>query len=116
MESELDLENRRSHHDGEEAHDHDDFDSFVVEFGELENHIDIEAKLRLITKNHNVLRIKGFVAFENKPMRLAVQVVGSRIEKYFDRHWRQDEARNSRLVVIGFADLDKDGISEILSF
>ena len=115
-EAELDLGNRHSHHDGEEGHDHDDFDSFVVEFGEIENQIDFETKLRLITKNHNVLRMKGFVSLKNKPMRLAVQVVGSRIEKYFDRPWQQDEVRYSRLVVIGFADLDKDGISEILSF
>ena len=115
-EAELDLGNRHSHHDGEEGHDHDDFDSFVVEFGEIENQIDFETKLRLITKNHNVLRMKGFVSLKNKPMRLAVQVVGSRIEKYFDRSWQQDEARYSRLVVIGFANLDKDGISEILSF
>ena len=115
-EAELDVENRRSHHDGEHGHDHDDFDSFALEFGELESPENLDAQLRLVIQNHNVLRMKGFIALKDKSMRLAVQVVGHRVERYFDRAWKAGEARYSRLVIIGFADMDKNEIGKILSF
>ena len=115
-EAELDVGNRRSHHDGEHEHDHDDFDSFVLEFGELESSKDLDAQLRLVIQNHDVLRMKGFVALKNKSMRLAVQVVGNRVESYFDKAWTAGEARYSRLVIIGFAGMDKNEIGKILSF
>ena len=35
--------------------------------------------------------MKGFVALKNKSMRLAVQVVGNRIESYFDKAWTAGE-------------------------
>ena len=107
---------RRSHHDGEHKHDHDDFDSFVLEFGELGSLEKLDAKLRLVIQNHDVLRMKGFVALKTKSMRLAVQVVGNRTESYFDKAWTDSEARYSRLVVIGFAGMDKNEIGKILSF
>ena len=115
-EAELDVGNRRSHHDGEHEHDHDDFDSFVVEFGELESTENFDAQLRLVIQNHNVFRMKGFVALKDKSMRLAVQVVGNRIERYFDKAWKAGEERYSRIVIIGFADMDKNEIGKILSF
>ena len=115
-EAELDVGNRRSHHDGEHEHDHDDFDSFALEFGELESPENFVTQLRLVVQNHNVLRMKGFVALKDKSMRLAVQVVGHRVERYFDRAWKAGEARYSRLVIIGFADMDKNEIGKILSF
>ena len=115
-EAELDVGNRRSHHDGEHEHDHDDFDSFVLEFGELESSKDLDAQLRLVIQNHDVLRMKGFVALKNKSMRLAVQVVGNRVESYFDKAWTAGEARYSRIVIIGFAGMDKNEIGKILSF
>ena len=115
-EAELDVGNRRSHHDGEHGHDHDDFDSFALEFGELESPENFDTQLRLVIQNHNVLRMKGFIALKDKSMRLAVQVVGNRVERYFDRAWKAGEARYSRLVIIGFADMDKNEIGKILSF
>ena len=115
-EAELDVGNRRSHHDGEHEHDHDDFDSFALEFGELESPENFDTQLRLVIQNHNVLRMKGFIALKDKSMRLAVQVVGNRVERYFDRAWKAGEARYSRLVIIGFADMDKNEIGKILSF
>jgi len=115
-EAELDVGNRRSHHDGEHEHDHDDFDSFALEFGELESPENFDTQLRLVIQNHNVLRMKGFIALKDKSMRLAVQVVGNRVERYFDRAWEAGEARYSRLVIIGFADMDKNEIGKILSF
>ena len=115
-EAELDVGNRRSHHDGEHEHDHDDFDSFALKFGELESPENFDTQLRLVIQNHNVLRMKGFIALKDKSMRLAVQVVGNRVERYFDRAWKAGEARYSRLVIIGFADMDKNEIGKILSF
>ena len=115
-EAELDAGNRRSNHDGKHEHDHDDFDSFVLEFGELESSKDLDAQLRLVIQNHDVLRMKGFVALKNKSMRLAVQVVGNRVESYFDKAWTAGEARYSRIVIIGFAGMDKNEIGKILSF
>ena len=50
---------------------------------------------------HGILRIKGFAAIPGKPMRLLLQGVGQRFDKHFDRPWQADEARVSRLVIIG---------------
>jgi cobalamin biosynthesis protein CobW len=47
------------------------------------------------------LRIKGFAAIPGKPMRLLLQGVGLRFDKHFDRAWQADEARVTRLIVIG---------------
>lgn len=34
-------------------------------------------------------------------MRLLIQGVGTRFDKHFDRAWRADEPRSTRLVLIG---------------
>ena len=57
-------------------------------------------------------RVKGFVEIAGKPMRLAVQGVGDRIQHYFDRPWKADEPRLGKLVVIGEHDLDQTAITE----
>ncbi len=102
---------RESHHDHEEDHEHDDFDSFVFDLGEL-GHAEVErerllAALGALVEAHTVYRIKGFVAVPGKPMRLLVQGVGRRFDAHFDRRWRDDETRSTRLVFIG-ADLDAE--------
>ena len=43
-------------------------------------------------------------------MRLVLHGVGKRLDSYFDRPWRADEARQSQLVFIGH-DLDQAAIS-----
>ncbi|GAC1340649.1 MAG: hypothetical protein NVSMB26_28710 [Beijerinckiaceae bacterium] len=48
-------------------------------------------------------------------MRLLVQGVGARFSHQFDRPWRADEARGSRLVVIGEKGIDRDAITAALS-
>ncbi len=113
--AEDDAENRRSHHDEEgEDHDHDDFDSFVLSVPPLADPQDFSAKLVEAAAEFGILRAKGFLAIENKPMRLVLQGVGPRIESYFDRPWRDGEARNGQLVVIGLKGLDKAGIAHQL--
>lgn len=98
------IDQRTSHHDHEEEHDHDDFDSFDLQLPEVGKDALLEALASLVHK-HAILRIKGFVAVPGKPMRLLVQGVGKRFDAHFDRAWRSDEVRSTRLVFIG-QDLD----------
>lgn len=104
------------HHDDDDDHhhDHDDFESFVVTLPESADPGALEARASRVIAAHDILRLKGFAAIEGKPMRLAVQAVGPRIESYFDRPFRPGEARESRLVVIGEAGLDRRAIEAAL--
>lgn len=114
--TEDDIANRKSHHeihhaDGHE-HDHDEFESFVVEAGSVSDPKAFAEKLKGIIADHDILRLKGFVDVPGKPMRLVVQAVGPRIEHYFDRPWGKDEARSTRLVVIGLHEIDETAITK----
>lgn len=113
--AEDDIENRPSHHDDTDDHEHDDFDSFVVSFDEIDDPEALEAKLRDVLSAHDVLRMKGFVAVKNKDMRLLVQGVGNRFQHYYDREWKSDEERASRLVVIGLHGLDESAIRDLIT-
>ncbi|MBT4426413.1 MAG: cobalamin biosynthesis protein CobW, partial [Rhodospirillaceae bacterium] len=66
-------------------------------------------------ERHDILRIKGFVDVPGKRRRHVIQAVGTRVARHFDRDWGTDEARQSRLVVIGLSPLDRDAISVALS-
>ena len=61
--------------------------------------------LRTLVQQHEIYRVKGFVALPGAAMRLVVQGVGTRFDSYFDRAWRADEVRATQLVLIG-AELD----------
>jgi cobalamin biosynthesis protein CobW len=113
--AEDDLDTRHSHHDGGEAHDHDDFESFVAAVPEVTAPAEVEARIKAVAAAHGVLRVKGFVAVAGKPMRLAVQAVGGRVESYFDRPWQGSEAGMGKLVVIGLSGLDAPAIQDILA-
>jgi len=110
-----DIENRKTHHDDELDHDHDDFDSFVVDLPAVADAEALAARISATAEAQNVLRIKGFVEVANKPMRLQVQAVGSRVNHYFDRAWGVGETRQSRLVVIGEKGIDRAAIERILA-
>ena len=105
--AEDDLTQRPSHHDGQDDHEHDDFESFTVSVGEITSPDALVARLAPIVAEHGILRVKGFFAVAGRDMRLLVQGVGPRIQHYFDRDWRAGEARDGRLVVIGQAGLDR---------
>ena len=109
--AEADLANRPSHHDDEEEHGHDEFESFVVELPEQAAPGPLADRLAAAIAAHDVYRVKGFVAVAGKPMRLVVQAAGARVQHYYDRAWRADEARAGRLVVIGAAGLDRAAIA-----
>jgi len=113
-EAEGDLDTRPSHHDGDDAHDHDDFESFVVALPPVAAPDALAARIEAALSAHPILRLKGFAAVEGKAMRLVVQAVGRRLQHYYDRDWAAGEARETRLVVIGEVGLDRDGIAAAL--
>jgi cobalamin biosynthesis protein CobW len=113
--AEGDLASRPSHHDAEEGHDHDDFDSFIVDVPRLGAPQELIDRLARATEAHDILRVKGFIDIEGKPMRLLVQGVGSRIQHQFDRPWRAGEERQGRIVVIGEKGLDESAIRGIIA-
>ncbi len=112
---EEDIENRRTHHDGELDHEHDDFDSFVIDLPAVADPEALAARIAETAAAENVLRIKGFVEVSAKPMRLQVQAVGSRVNHYYDRPWAAGEQRRSRLVIIGEKGINREKIEQMLA-
>lgn len=108
--AEDDVASRPSHHDNEEEHDHDEFESFVLDLGEIDEPQSLVARLHDAVVRHDILRIKGFAHVAGKDMRLVLQGVGRRIQHYYDREWGRDETRGTRLVVIGETGLDQAAI------
>ena len=111
--AEDDLATRLSHHEmeGEEQHDHDDFESFVVAMPPIDDPRVLSQSLIAAAGEMPILRAKGFLAVEGKPMRLAVQGVGPRVDSYFDRPLRAGEAQSGHLVIIGLRGLDREAIA-----
>lgn len=97
--AEEDLDARPSHHDGHHDHEHDDFDSVVIVFDEVADAEALQEAIVKMAREQNILRVKGYVAVEGKPMRLLVQAVGERLRAQYDQPWGSAE-RVSQLVVI----------------
>ncbi len=108
--AEDDLDSRPSHHDDGE-HDHDDFESFTLSLPPVADPQDLHGRIQATIAAHGILRIKGVVEVTDKAMRHVIQAVGSRVEGYYDRPWRDGETRMSRLVVIGESGLDRAAIA-----
>jgi cobalamin biosynthesis protein CobW len=113
--AEADLASRPSHHDAEGEHDHEDFETFIVDLPTFASPQALVDRIRKIADVHDVLRAKGFADVTGKPMRLLVQGVGSRIQHQFDRAWRAGETRQGRLVVIGEKGLDRAAIRALIA-
>lgn len=130
--AEADLEARHEHHhhhhhhdnhddahdhdeDHAHDHDHDAFESFVVSRAPVGDAQAFAEQVAEVIRAHDILRLKGFAAVADKPMRLTIQAVGPRVDTYFDRPFATDETRETRLVVIGQSGLDRAAISEALS-
>ncbi len=111
------IDARPSHHEleGHDDHDHDEFESFVVATPEAVDVEDLADRVRAALGASDILRLKGFVPVKGKAARLVVQAVGQRVETYFDRAWRDGEAREGRLVVIGETGLDRAKIEAALA-
>ncbi|MXQ09052.1 cobalamin biosynthesis protein CobW [Alphaproteobacteria bacterium GH1-50] len=113
--AEDDLEARPSHHDGADDHEHEDFDSVVIDIPEIADPAQLVARIEELARRKNILRVKGYAAVTGKPMRLLVQAVGARVRHQFDRFWAEGEARQGRLVVIAeHDDIDAAAIRDIL--
>ena len=103
------------HDDHHHDHDHDDFESFVVERAEIADPKAFAEQVAEIIRTHDILRLKGFASVAGKPMRLTLQAVGPRVDTYFDRPLTPDEKGTTRLVVIGQAGLDRAAIEAALA-
>jgi cobalamin biosynthesis protein CobW len=112
--TENDIANRRTRHDAEAEHDHDDFESFVLSLPEISDPASLAARIAAAAAQASVLRVKGFAAVAGKPMRLLVQAVGARVSHHYDRAWTAEEARRGQLVIIGMKGLDHEGIARAL--
>ncbi len=112
--AEDDLDARPSHHDGHDDHEHEDFDSIVVALDEVADIDDLVARVQRLSREQDILRVKGYIAVTGKPMRLLLQAVGERVRHQFDRPWGQTP-RQSRLVVIAEHDnIDAAAIHRVL--
>ena len=112
-EAETDLASRPSHHDIDGEHDHDDFDTFILDLPTFDSPQALVDRLGKAAAAHDVLRMKGFVDIAGKPMRLLVQGVGARLQHQYDRRWPTGP-RQGRLVVIGEKGLDKAAIEALI--
>ncbi|QPH55368.1 cobalamin biosynthesis protein CobW [Pontivivens ytuae] len=114
--AEDDLDARPSHHDTPHDHDHEEFDSIVVDLPEQTDPQALAERIAKMAEEQNILRVKGYAAVAGKPMRLLVQAVGARVRTQFDRPWAADEARQGRLVVIAeHDDIDRARITAALT-
>ena len=106
--AEDDLKTRPSHHDNfDHHHSHEEFESFVIKLNTFSSTEAIERGVGQLAKNPGILRIKGFAAIKNKPLRCVIQGVGANLSVYYDRAWKSDENRRTELVVIGLHGLDR---------
>lgn len=103
-----DLEARRGHHDPDEDHEHDDFDSRVVRAAFASREA-AHAALSAFIADPRILRVKGSVAVGDRPAPLFVQAVGPRLETWFGR---PGEAPTG-LVVIGLQPLDDAALAAL---
>ncbi|MFU1476248.1 cobalamin biosynthesis protein CobW [Roseovarius sp. C7] len=114
--AEDDLDARPSHHDTPHDHDHDDFESVVIDLPEQDSPEALVARIEDLARSQNILRVKGYAAVAGKPMRLLVQAVGARVRHQYDRMWEADEPRQGRLVVIAeHDDINSAAIRSVLT-
>ncbi|MGL5033839.1 MAG: cobalamin biosynthesis protein CobW [Microcystaceae cyanobacterium] len=99
---EEDIEERDSHHDEDEDHQHDE--SITSFHWSSDAHYDPEMLLTCLQKlvrDQEIYRVKGFVNVFDKSLRLILQGVGDRFETFFDRAWKKEETRKTQLLFIG---------------
>ena len=68
-------------------HEHDDFDTIVVDLPEVTDPEALAAAIVRLAEEQKILRVKGHVAVAGKPMRMLVQAVGARVRMQYDRPW-----------------------------
>ena len=112
--AETDLDNRRSHHDGFDDHEHDDFDTFSISVPKILDIEKFKIVLETLIRKNDILRIKGFLRVESKPLNLLVQGVGKRLSVNFT-DTKIPVENTGNLVFIGEKErIDQDVISAYL--
>ena len=91
--AEDDMDARPSHHDGHDDHEHDDFESVVIDIPDVDSPEALVARIEALAKAQNILRVKGYANVAGKPMRLLVQAVGARVRHQYDRAWPMSHVR-----------------------
>jgi cobalamin biosynthesis protein CobW len=109
--AEDDVVNRISHHELEEDHDHDDFESFVLELPEFIDTQTLHDRIITAAEQYGVLRVKGFVKISGKPLRYLVQAVGRRVAGHFDV---SPHGGVGQVVLIGRNGLNKQAIMGVM--
>jgi cobalamin biosynthesis protein CobW len=112
--AEDDLAARPSHHDGEDGHEHDDFNSVVIDMDEVADPEALVDAIRRLAREQKILRLKGHVAVQGKPMRLLVQAVGERVRQQYDRPWGTAPRRTQLVVIAEMADINEAAIRKVL--
>lgn len=112
--AEDDLAARPSHHDGADDHEHDDFDTVVIDLPEVADPAALVAAIERLAREQKILRVKGHVAVAGKPMRMLVQAVGERVRHQFDRPWGTDPRRSALVVIAEHHDVDEGAIRAVL--
>lgn len=112
--AEDDLAARPSHHDGAADHEHDDFDTVVIDLPEVSDPEALIAAIQRLAREQRILRVKGHVAVAGKPMRLLIQAVGDRVRHQFDRPWGADPRRSALVVIAEHHDVDEAAIRVVL--
>ncbi|ETD81933.1 cobalamin biosynthesis protein CobW [Rhodobacter capsulatus] len=112
--AEDDLAARPSHHDDHGEHEHDDFDTVVIELPEIADPAALVAAIERLAREQNILRVKGHIAVAGKPMRLLVQAVGERVRHQYDRPWGTEARRSALVVIAEHDDVDEAAIRAVL--
>lgn len=113
--AEDDLAARPSHHDGHDDHEHEDFDTVVIDLPEITDPAHLVAAIERLATEQNILRVKGHVAVQGKPMRLLVQAVGARVRHQYDRPWGSQPRRSQLVVIAEHDDVNPDAIRAVLT-
>ncbi len=112
--AETDLDNRRSHHDDFDDHEHDEFDTFSISVPKILDLRKSKIVLETLIRENEILRIKGFLRVESKPLNLLVQGVGKRLSVNFT-DTKIPLEKTGNLVFIGEKGrIDQDVISAYL--
>jgi len=112
--AEDDIPARPSHHDDHGEHEHDDFDTVVIELPEIADPDRLVAAIERLAVARNILRVKGYLAVQGKPMRMLVQAVGARVRRQYDRPWGALPRRSALVVIAEHADIDAEAIGATL--
>jgi cobalamin biosynthesis protein CobW len=112
--AEDDLAARPSHHDGHDDHEHDDFDTIVVDLPEVTDPEALSAAIQRLADEQKILRVKGHIAVTGRPMRMLVQAVGARVRMQYDRPWGTLPRRSQLVVIAEHDDIDEAAIRKVL--